>query len=411
MKKISKWIVLGAASAFLCACSTKNVGEENLLDLTGSAESPSVSDTSAGETMIPGRTDITGAAAATITPVEPMDNSENGENNTATLLPQENQESEGYDWRMFTCYTDANTSIRNSNLLNYGYLTYDEKGNIYFVDKNTGGIYASDCYGANKRLLSEDSGFDLQIAGEWLYYNSAAGGIKKIHIETGKVEQVYEAQCGEFILSGNRSYINSGEGFFSTDFDGSNKEIITWIDALDDTNEEIAEGRENLELANFSTNDSLWLGNLISGTDVTWFLKGYIICYDEENKEATVLQQRGMYPLLAGHMISVVDMETNTRHVWNVETGEDIDLEINAHRVVSDGETIYYLKNHYPVYSLYGWNGGREEEIFSTEAENIEFTYLTPNVFYWLAKVKTNGKSTQQLGYYDLKTGKNGVIY
>lgn len=48
------------------------------------------------------------------------------------------------------------------------------------------------------------------------------------------------------------------------------------------------------------------MGNLISGTDVTWFLKGYIICYDEENKEATVkadgknTQQLGYYDLETG---------------------------------------------------------------------------------------------------------------
>ena len=314
-----------------------------------------------------------------------------------TDVPEKLAALKTLDWTELTCYADKTTSLKNSNLLNSGYLTYDESGNIYFADRNSGGIYTSGCHGEDKRLLNEDSGFALQTEGDWLYYHSTAGGIKRIHTETGEVETVYEAACGEFAVIGERVYINAAEGFCITDTDGENKEL--WQKAEEQPRTALSKG------------NGMWLSNSVNDTDIQWFWKGYLLVLNEDNKENLLLNQRGAYPLVAGNLISVFDVHTNTRHIWNLKTKEDIDLNVYAQRVVSDGAALYYIKNGSSKSALWRWTEEATEELLLMEAKNIEFTYLTEDAFYWMAQAVVDKVSVQQLWYYDLTTGETGQIY
>ena len=102
---------------FLCACTTQENSENPVM-------TPTV-------TVTPTNTPV----ATPTTGLKP------------TQIPEELQEFNEYiadmetaDWMDLDIYADKETSIRNSNRLNYGYVTYDEAGQIYFVDKNNGDL-------------------------------------------------------------------------------------------------------------------------------------------------------------------------------------------------------------------------------------------------------------------------------
>ena len=110
----------------------------------------------------------------------------------------------------FSLYAGTEASLLNSNVLhNFGYLTYDGAGTIYFADRNIGGIFVADRYGKKRWQLTSDSGKNLQIAGEWLYYLSTGENyIKPIHLETHEAEMVWKQSCEAFLIWQEKLYIN-----------------------------------------------------------------------------------------------------------------------------------------------------------------------------------------------------------
>ncbi|MGN0431914.1 MAG: DUF5050 domain-containing protein [Lachnospiraceae bacterium] len=316
------------------------------------------------------------------------------------LLEEKIATLEAVDWTELTCYADEETSLLNSNLLlNFGHLTYDEKGQIYFTDMNDGGIYVSDWNGENKRQISEDSAGGLQVAGEWLYYNCYEGIMKRIQCETGDVEVIREKPCGEYIVFGGKLYTNGPEGFCVAEPDGTNKTILREQDLV--------------MIPQQVAGSNFWIGNASNGTDGQWFMKGYLLGYDEIQDEWCFVKQGAGYPLLAGNWLSVFDAATSTRHVWDLEKDKEIDLGIYDQRSVSDGTTLYCNSNHLSCSIFYQWNGKETEELFRVEGENmyVEYKYLTPKTLYWLQSVVVEGTQVWELWYYDLKTEEIGKIY
>ncbi len=309
---------------------------------------------------------------------------------------------ETLDWTELTCYADEETSLLNSNLLlNYGHLTYDEKGQIYFTDMNEGGIYVCDGNGENKRLLSEDNAGGLQIAGEWLYYNCFEGILKRIHCDTGVVEIIRNEPCGEFVVWKDRLYTNGPEGFCVAEPDGSNKEILR--------DQELPMIPQQIAGENF------WIGNAANGADGEWFMKGYLLGYDEVQDKKYFLSEGANFPLLAGNWLSVFDNATGTRRVWDLENDIDIDLGVWDQRSVSDGKTLYYNSNHGTCSIFYRLIGENAEELFRIETEAsymaVEYKYLSPKALYWLQKSLVNGAEIWELCYYNIETGEIGKIY
>lgn len=342
MKRIRKWLILSAICVFFCACGAEEGVKKDYSEL------------------------------------------ENKLQNLATK-----------DWKKLEGYVDKEKSIRNSNLLNFGYFTYDEKGNIYYVDSNSGGVYTSEFDGKNKRLLCEDSGDCLQFEDMWLYFRSLEGGIKRYNIEDGKQELVYEFPCGEFIINDEKLYINTEKGIYVAELDGSNGKLMN----------------SGLELTGFSINENGMVSNSINGVDAEWFWKGYLIGFEETEESFFLINQRGVYPLFAGNMLSVYDINSATRHVWNLETKKDIDMNIYAQRVVSDGNAIYYFENEESKYTLLKWTEKDVQKLFSVDAHYIECFYLTENRVYWRAKVEKNNEIIDELWYHNLETGNTGQIY
>lgn len=309
-------------------------------------------------------------------------------------LPEELSGLAVRDRTTLTCHADKETSLRNSNLMNLGYLTSDDAGQIYFSDLNRGGIYVCGARGEEVRKLSDESGWGLQTAGEWLYFNS--DGIRRLNCTTGEVETVYGQNCGEFMVVGDRIYINGPEGFCTTAWDGSDLQILQG---------------ESMELTAFTTGDHFWLGNSINGSDAEWFYKGYLLGYEEETDEPCLVGKGAIYPLLAGNWLSVFDVNTWSRHVWDLEKGEDINLGARAQRAASDGENLYYAERVGEQFAICMWDGAQIRELLSVEAQWLEYLYLSEDMIYFLKTVDTDGTVTHEWWYYDPETAGFGKIW
>ena len=311
------------------------------------------------------------------------------------------EDFEKLDWTELACYADLKTSLRNSNLQNEGCVTYDEEGGLYFVDRNIGGIFLSDWNGKNRRQLSQDEASTLQVAGEWLYYAPEIGGIKRIHIETGKEEVILEEPCGEFIVSEEKLYvngtINNQGGFYMMEPDGSNQALLR---------------ENNPQLVSYVAGENCWLGIAAHGTDTSWFMEGHLFAYEEGQDKLVYVGQGNWYPLLAGNWLSTFDLKTFSRQVWNLETDKAFDLEVYAQKVASNGTNLYYAEDYGEDAHIYCWNENKTEKILEIPGGKIvEGMFLTQKAVYCLAKVRVDFKTVYQLWYYDLETGEAGMVY
>ena len=124
MRKNVLWISV-LAVAILSACTTKENNEKPIMTPTSTP---------------------TATAAPTETPLPTS-------MNTPIVSPTPTEEEvvvaylnsfDRIDCTDIESYVNKEDSIRNSNLLNYGFLTYDSEGNIYYVNENDSKIYRSD---------------------------------------------------------------------------------------------------------------------------------------------------------------------------------------------------------------------------------------------------------------------------
>ncbi len=394
MKRIVTGFTL-IALFFLCACTTKNEKENNILTPTPRMTEKELTLTPTTKptvTVVPSATEApteTVIPTATVVPSGVVSMTKTAEE----LHPEE---FEKMDWRNLTCFADEKTSLRNSNLLNEGYVTYDDAGNIYFVDMNIGGVFASDKDGKNRRQLSQDTARSLQVEDDWLYYLQEAG-IKRINIKTGEDELVYEGACGEFEIVDGKLYVSASGRFYVMEPNGSGRKLLREQKPL---------------LVSYSAGKEFWLGTVAHDTEVSWFMEGYLFGYDV-TKDALYYVEKGCwYPLLAGNWMSTFDLDTATRCVRNLETGEETDLGVYAQKAVSNGKQLYYVERYGTNTHIYCWNGTKEEKIMEIAGGNpLDFLYLTPHKLYCLAKVRVDMKTVYQLLYYDLETGETGKVY
>lgn len=384
MKNIVLYVSMIALTV-LCACTTKDNNEKPIMTPT-----PEV-------TCTPEPTNTPGP---TPTPSEEQLAEQRAEAYLAGLPTM--------DWMELECYVDEEASRRCSNLLNVGGLTYDEEGNIYFINEDdhlagiNSGIYVSDYNGDNRRLFCEDAGNWLQIEGDWLYYNSNECGIDRVNILSGEREHLYDSECGEFFCDGEHLVINSPEGVVITDMEGNYIKLLF--------------PKEETGVSNLTPGNGFWLSNgylsFLIDKDISLYKKGYLIKYDGEN--VILLNQRGTDPLMVGKYLSVQDPESYLRYVWNIETGEEFTMAVpyTGSVVVSDGKEFYCKKLTYKDVRIYRWKEAELEELVRLDgASAVDYMYLTPKALYYVAQMKENGKFGYHLMYYDLETGETGVIY
>lgn len=301
------------------------------------------------------------------------------------------------DWTELDCGADREDSIRNSNMLNLGYLTFDEEGHIFFSDLNGTGIYMSGPKGENRQQLCETTGSLLQVAADWLYFSDESEiGIKRISVKTGETENVREEACGEYLLVDDKLYINGQEGFSCAGLDGTEPVVLR-------SNEP--------EMVSYTTDGTFWMGNAINGTDVSWFWRGYLLGYDMFLNQLYYIGEGATYPLIVGNWISVFDVVTATRHVWKIDTKEDVDLKVYAQKAVGDGEKLYYAKKESQGCVICSWDGKSESELLQTGADEVSYLYLSEEMLYWIQGAGSDTGKTWECRFYDMQTGESGEIY
>lgn len=213
-------------------------------------------------------------------------------------------------------------SRENSNRLNWGYLTADEEGKIYYMDFTEGAVFCASPEGENKEVFYEGTGRSLQVSGEYLYLKNDNAGLVRIRLDSGEVEPVWVEACGDFIILQDAIYISTPDGLVRAQSDGSESEIIR----SEETDVTSLTGGEGTFL----------LYNAIKGEDIAFYFEGHLLCW-YGGKEYYV-EEKAIYPLLAGNWLSVHDLRTASRHVWDMKTGTDTDLGAYAQQAVSDGK-------------------------------------------------------------------------
>lgn len=241
---------------------------------------------------------------------------------------------EKIDWKDLQIYTDEAMSRENSNRLNWGYLTADEEGKIYYMDFTEGAVFCASPEGENKEVFYEGTGRSLQVSGEYLYLKNDNAGLVRIRLDSGEVEPVWVEACGNFIILQDVIYISTPDGLVKAQLDGSESEIIR---------------AEETDVTSLTGGEGTFLMyNAIKGEDIAFYFEGHLLCR-YEGKEYYV-EEKAIYPLLAGNWLSVHDIRTSTRHVWDMETGTDTDLGAYAQQAVSDGKKSFSYKTGQSIF-------------------------------------------------------------
>ena len=293
-------------------------------------------------------------------------------------------------------YAGKEASLLNSNVLhNFGYLTYDETGAIYFADRNIGGIFVADRYGKKRWQLTSDSGKNLQIAGEWLYYLSTGENyIKRIHLETHEAEMVWKQSCEAFLIWQEKLYINGFDGFYAAEPDGGNPTLLHKQELM----------LHRLQVAE----NGLWLGNAYNKDDYAFMMEGHLLTFEETKNIPCYIEKGIREPLLAGKWIC---FGSGRQKIWDLETDTETELNFHDDNCVSDGIYLYACAGMDEKKIMYRFDGAEKEELFCMESKlYARNKFLTPNMLYWMLD-SAGGDWLYELWYYDLETGEIGKIY
>lgn len=303
------------------------------------------------------------------------------------------------DWRDLEIHVDEVLSMQNSNRLNWGYLTVDEEGKIYYVDFKEGVVFRSGQTGDGKEVFYEGVGTNLLVSGEHLYLKNEEKKLIRIQRDSGETECIWNEACGEFLILQDMIYINTSNGLVKTNLDGNGSEKLREA--------------ETGVTAITGAGDMSLIYNTIMGEDAAYYLEGNLFGLIE-GKEYFI-DDKVLYPLVAGKWISVYDLGTNTRHVWNTGTGTDTDLEEFAQQASSNGNQIYFVKDCVGEFQVLTWNGIETRELFSITKEGKElevptncYLYLTEEYLYWIKRIGYEPECSW--GYYKLADGQMGML-
>lgn len=275
-------------------------------------------------------------------------------------------------------------SIQNSNLARFGYLTATGDGRIYYTQLDENAIYVANGDGSGQKQICDEAGMCLQVEGDYLYYRSYQGGIRRIHTESFKVETLIEENTGEFIIENGLIYINAPEGFTVYSLDGTKQEVLF------DEYEPV--------LIN-SSGENVWFMRS-SSDDISVFLEGYLMIYNLENKELHTFAENVRFPMLSGSYLSYVDTNTWSRRILDTSTGEQIDLGIYAESAVGNGKDLYFVNNR----AIMHWDGERLV-VFQELEKNAGITsylYLSEEHLYLC---QLCGEYEMNWSCYDLESG------
>lgn len=317
-------------------------------------------------------------------------------------LPEEVAAMEKLDVIEMGLYVDREQSMRNSNHLNFGTLTSDSEGNIYFTDFTENAIFMCGPEGQNKELLYEESGDYLYISNGCLYF----GGVEpkeryidsfiRVDCNTKETEVLYEKPCGEVRVLQDVVYLLT-PGFSYMKLDEENGEIVEL---------------SKMEYAFLNTDGRYLFYNMATEEPRFLFERGYLLAWDTETETNYFLESKMVFPLLAGNWLSYVDPWTGSRHVLDLKTGSDTDLGYYAQRAASDGQKLYWCMQHDGSFQIMQWAGEEIQELCTVNVESERYgdarLFLTEEYLYWIYEIGIREES--EWGYYRLSDGKTGRL-
>lgn len=306
------------------------------------------------------------------------------QNRTEDGLPEEIAVLRGEDWSGLSARTDRETAVQNSNYQNFGYLCADGRGKIYYSDLTEHALYMSNEDGSGREKLADGAGYYLQEKDGNLYYIAIdeGGVIMCLNIAAKEKTIIMDAPHGEFLLTEEGLLINAENGVLLLGYEGGEAQIIA---AMSD---------KDWQPALFTASDDLVLFNAVQGTDVNYYLQGYLLCYNKTKEEVSYLGQVMMRPLLAGDYLLAVkgeSMKQASLHVMDLTAGTDTDLGVwPFDGFTSDGTSVYYTRGG----MLGRYQDGVNEEILDLHEQESElmgqcpdrYLYLAGDYLYWLCR-------------------------
>ena len=242
------------------------------------------------------------------------------------------------DWKELTLETGKVNSIKNANHINMGYLCYDGNDYIYYVNSDESSIYRSYMDGSKSTKIFEAEGEKInymQVHGDFLYFNTAEG-ICRMQRGSMKVEAVYTEPHGEFFVYEDNVYINTEEGLVRQSITGTEREIIWEYDGCYPV------------LWNMTGN--MLIGTLVSNQSMEIYGKGYLIAFDLEGNERSLLGESCFNTIVSGEEIITYNGQNGSIQIWNTEIdsiqplGHTSDLSV---RPVANGEEVYFVELEY----------------------------------------------------------------
>lgn len=317
-------------------------------------------------------------------------------------LPEKIAALEKLDLMDMGLCADEEQSMYNSDLLNFGYLTTDEEGNVYFMDETQQAIFMCGPEGENKELLYEGNGGNLHASNGYLYFvlYSVEGdfealcsdSIVRIDVNTKEAEVLYENPCGQILTMQDILYSNDC-GLISMELEEPDREIsrLSEIECM------------------FLNTDGRYL--LYNESSLA-YERGYLLAWDIETKTNYFVGSKIAYPLLIGSWFSYFDLSTGTRHVLDLETGIDTDLGYYIQHAVGDGNKLYWPKQTTGSFQIMLWDGQEVQEFLTVEGKEGVYgdvvLYLTEDYLYWMFESKIFVEA--DWGYYRFSDGKMGRL-
>ena len=321
-------------------------------------------------------------------------------------LPEEIAALEKLNLMDMGLYADKEQSMYNSNELNFGYLTTDEEGNVYFYDETQQAIFMCGPEGENKELLYEGIGMDLYFSNGYLYFvrYSVVGDFVSLHndsivridVNTKEAEVLYENPPGQILIMQDILY--------SCDY-GNDYGLISM--KLEEPDKGFTRLSEIKYL--FLNTDGRYL--LYNESNFA-YERGYILAWDIETETNYFVESKKTYPLLTGSWFSYFDLGTGTRHVLDLETGTDTDLGYYIQHAVGYGNKLYWAKQTTGSFQIMVWDGEEVQEFLTVEGKEGVYgdvvLYLTEDYLYWMFESKIYEEA--DWGYYRFSDSEMGRL-
>lgn len=309
-------------------------------------------------------------------------------------LPEDLKELSKIELKNLTVQNSTEQIIQNSNLFNLGYLcNYEDK--IIFWQESDNAIYVADRDGGNQEKIYDGSANYICIEDDALYFN-ADGYVKKINMSTYEISAKDSILGGELFSLNGHIYMNTEEGYYAVGETADNLNKIY---------------ESNMESTRITSNGDIILCSHIHDTDITYYMKGYLLAYDTKSGDISLAGTGILTPLISEHYIIYNNAEDYNIHALNLDSGMDVIIPEASHcNVATYRDSIYFSKIKENELEIYQWCGESSEKIAAIDTTDKilsnTFIYVSDQYLYFMLDYT----SANEWYYYNMETGVYGLM-